>query len=516
MSHQLRNEDQQQTILRPAFDEAPKQQPSRDHSSSESGVFDVNKALGNLRADPWSMLSEISDIILVVDPNGLVVRAMCHQNLPFGDVVTSWQGVRLEETLTPESREKLDAKLAKLPNAADQRASGADAAMLSNVGHIELNHVSGASNQEYPVQYSLHFLEHNQGFALFGRDLSILSAIQKQLVHAHLSLEQEREQQEQLLAKQHLILESLERPAFFVDAASGDILDHNQRLAGMLNLNTTTKNNSNINKFWTGQDGKKALLELVQAAEDQGSGHATLLAKADEQKLSAEVNIFRTAGKRTLFVKLNETDLVPGQETEDPNIHPFMDQLPEGVAFFDHDGVIKSANEAFLDLTGIGHDITKSELSLARIFTRGQVELNILLDQATKSGVVSSFSTSIRTGYGAQRDVIISIVPLSLKKKGLLGLLMRSNDLSSQNTLPTLPAYQEVSEDEMQTMVNLVGNMPLKEIVAKSADVIEKVCIEAALKMTNNNRMAASELLGLSRQSLYVKLRKFGLLNQEV
>jgi Response regulator containing CheY-like receiver, AAA-type ATPase, and DNA-binding domains len=58
--------------------------------------------------------------------------------------------------------------------------------------------------------------------------------------------------------------------------------------------------------------------------------------------------------------------------------------------------------------------------------------------------------------------------------------------------------------------------MPLKEIVAKSADVIEKVCIEAALKMTNNNRMAASELLGLSRQSLYVKLRKFGLLNQEV
>jgi hypothetical protein len=145
MSHQLRNEDQQQTILRPAFDEAPKQQPSRDHSSSESGVFDVNKALGNLRADPWSMLSEISDIILVVDPTGLVVRAMCHQNLSFGDVVTSWQGVRLEETLTPESREKLDAKLANLPNAADQRASGADAAMLSNVGHIDSSCFSASS-----------------------------------------------------------------------------------------------------------------------------------------------------------------------------------------------------------------------------------------------------------------------------------------------------------------------------------------------------------------------------------
>ena len=42
-------------------------------------------------------------------------------------------------------------------------------------------------------------------------------------------------------------------------------------------------------------------------------------------------------------------------------------------------------------------------------------------------------------------------------------------------------------------------------------DVIEKICIETALEMTKNNRAAAAEMLGLSRQSLYVKLRKFGL-----
>ena len=33
--------------------------------------------------------------------------------------------------------------------------------------------------------------------------------------------------------------------------------------------------------------------------------------------------------------------------------------------------------------------------------------------------------------------------------------------------------------------------------------------IEAALEITNNNRAAAADLLGLSRQSLYVKLSKF-------
>jgi transcriptional regulator with PAS, ATPase and Fis domain len=44
--------------------------------------------------------------------------------------------------------------------------------------------------------------------------------------------------------------------------------------------------------------------------------------------------------------------------------------------------------------------------------------------------------------------------------------------------------------------------------VTDTTDVIEKICIEAALEITNNNRAAAADLLGLSRQSLYVKLSK--------
>ncbi|NRB34849.1 MAG: transcriptional regulator PpsR, partial [Rhodobacteraceae bacterium] len=62
--------------------------------------------------------------------------------------------------------------------------------------------------------------------------------------------------------------------------------------------------------------------------------------------------------------------------------------------------------------------------------------------------------------------------------------------------------------------VDLVGQAPLKEIVAATSDVVEKMCIETAIELTRNNRAAAAEMLGLSRQSLYVKLRKFGLLDK--
>ncbi len=51
----------------------------------------------------------------------------------------------------------------------------------------------------------------------------------------------------------------------------------------------------------------------------------------------------------------------------------------------------------------------------------------------------------------------------------------------------------------------------MKELVREATEVIERLSIEAALELTNDNRASAAEMLGLSRQSLYVKLRRYGL-----
>jgi len=72
-----------------------------------------------------------------------------------------------------------------------------------------------------------------------------------------------------------------------------------------------------------------------------------------------------------------------------------------------------------------------------------------------------------------------------------------------------------VSEEAMRNVMDLVGTASLKELVSATSDVVEKMCIETAVRLTNNNRVAAAEMLGLSRQSLYVKLRKFGLINTQ-
>ena len=71
------------------------------------------------------------------------------------------------------------------------------------------------------------------------------------------------------------------------------------------------------------------------------------------------------------------------------------------------------------------------------------------------------------------------------------------------------------SDDSMRGVMELVGSSTLKDIVGETTDVVEKMCIQTAVELTRNNRVAAAEMLGLSRQSLYVKLRKYGLVGNE-
>jgi DNA-binding NtrC family response regulator len=65
----------------------------------------------------------------------------------------------------------------------------------------------------------------------------------------------------------------------------------------------------------------------------------------------------------------------------------------------------------------------------------------------------------------------------------------------------------------VEQLTELIGRVSLKDLVRETTDVIERLCIEAALELTGDNRASAAEMLGLSRQSLYVKLRRYGLVD---
>ena len=170
-------------------------------------------------------------------------------------------------------------------------------------------------------------------------------------------------------------------------------------------------------------------------------------------------------------------------------------------------GQILSVNEAFVSLANVTHAQTLSGRSMSEFFSRGSVDLNVILESARRNGKMRLYSTKVLNEHGDERPVEISTTQIRTEREPICVLLLRNARRVEAISTPT----SQMSEAEINSVVELIGNQSLKDIVARSTDVVEKMCIETAIGMTSNNRVAAAEMLGLSRQSLYVKLRKYDL-----
>jgi transcriptional regulator PpsR len=135
------------------------------------------------------------------------------------------------------------------------------------------------------------------------------------------------------------------------------------------------------------------------------------------------------------------------------------------------------------------------------------VDLGILINNLRQHGEVRLYATTLRDEVGVETDVEISGGALVNAGKPSYGFAIRG--ISRRSTATTVPARN--FPRSLEQMTELIGRVSLKELVREATDVIERLCIEAALTLTGDNRASAAEVLGVSRQSLYVKMRRHGL-----
>jgi transcriptional regulator PpsR len=120
---------------------------------------------------------------------------------------------------------------------------------------------------------------------------------------------------------------------------------------------------------------------------------------------------------------------------------------------------------------------------------------------------VRRFSTFVRGEFGSNEDVEVSAVAALDDRDPCIGLTL--SVVASRGGRERLGGRELPKTVEQFT--DLVGRVPLKNLVRETTDLIERLCIEAALELTEDNRASAAEMLGLSRQGFYAKLRRYGL-----
>jgi len=251
-----------------------------------------------------------------------------------------------------------------------------------------------------------------------------------------------------------------------------------------------------------------SLIAGVRAAGRASDVRARLRSGAE---LSISAALIRQESTSLILLRLTQIagSAKEAKETSEPEsrLAKIMERAPDGIVVTGPDGRILNANTAFLDITQANSEDQVRGESLDRWLGRPGVDLNVLLANLRQHGAVRLFATTIRSDYGASSEVEISAVAIQNGEQPSFGFIIRnvdrrvSADSGNEQALPR----------SVEHLTELVGRVPLKEVVRESSDMIERLCIEAALELTGDNRASAAELLGLSRQSLYVKLRRYGL-----
>jgi transcriptional regulator PpsR len=446
-----------------------------------------------------SLISSASDIALVVDSDATILSALTNPAAQgFGDL-GHWEGRPVWEFLTVESVPKLDAVL-------EEFREGRVSAKA-----VELNHTDNGT-WEFPVRYTFHGFDKTDMLFMLGRDLRPVAEAQQQLVQAQMSLEQGYEARREFDARYRLLLRTVQDPVVFVSVGNGRIKDLNEPAASVLGTSRDDLIGSAFAQEFRDPRREDFVESLVNTAISETSSGYDVQTRRTRKPVSIAPTVFRAAGERMLICRLDSGEAVAGRgDALNANLGVLYEKGSDAIVFTSMAGVIETGNDAFLDLVDAAHLVDVKGRSLGDFLARGQIDMSVLIENARRSGQMRVYATKVMNEFGAKTAVELSVTYLNDRSQPELGFVLR--DTGRADALRHTPVHGP--EDSSRNVMELVGSATLKEIVAETTDVVEKMCIETAVNLTRNNRVAAAEMLGLSRQSLYVKLRKYGLLSRE-
>jgi transcriptional regulator PpsR len=440
------------------------------------------------------------DVKLVLDLQGVIQEASLSETFageepgawvgrPWGDTVRQSDGIHLARMLE------------------DARATG-----VSAFRQIVQRLPSGA---EVPIEYTTVRLGADGGLLAVGKNLRAVSELQNRLVEAQQAMERDYWKLREVETRFRLLFQSSSEAVLLLDAVDLGVLELNPAAAQALGLP--------IHKLRAGAAGKlpdtllpedrDVFLKMLRQVRERGKAPGILLKLGqDRTPWLARASLMASALKEIYLVQLTPAG-APLSASDRADAIPMEDLLergPDGFVVIDNTGAILRANRAFLDMVQMGSETAVLGEPLGRWLGRPGADLTVLLANVLRLGAVRLFSTTLHGTLGTEIDVEISASGSADASPRFIGVFLR--DVGRRLSAPDRTGG--VSQ-LLDSLTRQIGKTTLRKLVDDTVRVVERHYIEAALGLTGGNRTAAAELLGLSRQSLYVKLNRYGLEGEE-
>ncbi|MDP4025415.1 transcriptional regulator PpsR [Methylobacterium sp. NEAU 140] len=434
-------------------------------------------------------IATATDVSLVVDADGVIREAVGGEELAAEDI-GGWLGRRWVDTVTVESRPKVDALL---------RDAGPGAVTRWR----QVNHPS-PTGIDLPIRYAALRPADDGPILVLGRDMRAVAALQRRLADAQQVLERDYDRLRAAETRYRLLFQVSGEAVLVADAATRRVVEANPAAARLLGRPVRRLAGQDAVELFDGLGARavEAQFSALRAAGQAADARAVLPQGRGTVVVSA--SLFRGERMTGVLLRLVSDRVGPDPAPEEAPTRAVIERMPEAFVVTDTARRVLTANAAFLELAQLATESQARGRPLDEWLGRGETEAQALFATLLDHGAVRRFATAVRGTYGVVEDVEVAAVSVP-GPNACLGFAIRTLPRRQAVPLPGHPVPRSVEQ-----MAELVGRVSMKTLVRETTDLIEKLCIEAALRITRDNRASAAEMLGLSRQGLYAKMRRYG------
>ena len=462
-----------------------------------SAVGSLAGELGDIDAPTAAELIGASvDVALVLDAGGTVLEVSGDERLIGEAERDAWTGRPWIDTVARDSREKVAELIERLQPDKQRQVNQ-----------------KKADGRDVLVSYAVVKLNDAGHLIALGKDLSSLTRMQQRLVNVQQSMERDYSKLRQFETRYRLLFRTAPEAILIVGAANLRVAEANPAACDLLGTTERRLVGSALMRWF--DDAQRPPLEDAVAALRLAGNALTVSLPGESQALLARVSAFKTDSQSHLLIRLQEQSAANGGDVgagqHAARLAALVEHVPDALVVTDPKGNVLVANTEFLDMAQVTSSEQAVGQSLADWLGQGGIDYDVIMASLREHGSIRLYTTQMLGELGSVTDVEVSAVGIADDDLECVGFSIRNigrrvaaNDDSAQ-----------LSPRSVDQLTQLVGRVPLKELVRESTDLIEQLCIQAALKLTGNNRASAAEMLGLSRQSLYVKLRRYSLEDDE-
>lgn len=424
------------------------------------------------------------DIMLTLDRDG-VIRDVARSDALENESLDRWRGRSWRETIPAE-------QASRVAKAIDASRSGGESTRF----RVQLQLPSG---RELPVEYTTVSLGKNAGFVAIGRNLQSLSDLQSRLTDVQKAREQDYWKLREIETRYRAVLDASNEAVALLRSTTLRVVEANVAAARWLGLVPGSEFFPDL----PGRD-RKALDGALETARSQGRSPNIALHLPNGSQWSVRASL--VAGEADSFYLLQMSELVaaPAPVDENYGLDEILQRFPDAFAIVDRDGSIVKANHTFLDLVQVGVESAVIGQNLRRWLSQPGADSGVILGLVQRHGSVRMMRGRLEGDLGSTTQVEVSAVADRTPHPRFVGLILRDVGLRDSRS---------ESSSNSQT-ADLIGGLSspkdsLEDVVRSAVERIERRSIEQALAECRGNRTLAARYLGLSRQTLHVKLNKY-------